>query len=98
MRRRRAPAAAVVELDGHQPGGELDDVGLEPEVAQGVGRLQAEQAAADHHAPATSGAVAAAAAMASRSSMVRYTKHPGPSDPSIGGTNGYEPVARTSRS
>ena len=28
-----APAAALVDLHGHEPGGELDDVGLEPHVA-----------------------------------------------------------------
>ena len=37
----------------------------------------------------------AAVLIASRSSNVRYTKHSGRSLPSIGGTNGYEPVAKT---
>ena len=36
--------------------------------------------------------------MASRSSIVRYTKAPPHSPPGIGGTNGYEPVASTTTS
>jgi len=49
-------AAALVELHRHQPGGELHHPGAEPEQAQGVGRLQPEQTAADHHAAAGAGA------------------------------------------
>jgi len=41
-------AAGRVDLDRHQPGRQLDDVGLQTELAQGVGRLQAQQSAADH--------------------------------------------------
>ena len=37
-------AAAVVDLEGHEPGGELDDVGLQPEPEQRPGRLEAEEA------------------------------------------------------
>ena len=48
-------AAALVDLDGHEPVGELDDVGLEAQAAQGVGRLQAEQPAADDGAAAAAG-------------------------------------------
>ena len=40
--------ARVVDLPRHQPRGELDDVGLQPEVAYRLRGLQAEQAAADH--------------------------------------------------
>ena len=43
-------AAALVELHRHQPRRELHDVGLEPELQERVGGLQAEQAAADDHA------------------------------------------------
>lgn len=49
-------AAALVELHRHQPRGELHHLGLEPEQAQGVGRLQPQQAAADDHAAAGLGA------------------------------------------
>ena len=42
------PRARVVDLAGHQPRGELDDVGLQPEVADRLRGLEAEQAAADH--------------------------------------------------
>ena len=49
-------AAALVELHRHQPGGKLHHLGLEPEQAQGVGRLQPQQAAADDHAAAGLGA------------------------------------------
>ena len=49
-------AAALVELYRHQPGGELHHLGLEAEQAQGVGRLQPQQAAADDHAAAGLGA------------------------------------------
>ena len=45
----------LVELDRHQPGCELDDGGAEAQRAQGVGGLQPEQAAADHHAGAAAG-------------------------------------------
>ena len=41
-------AAARVDLARHQARRELDDVGLEPEVAHRLRRLEAEQAAADH--------------------------------------------------
>ena len=84
----------LVELDGHEPVGELDHVGLEAEQAQGVRRLEAEQATTDHRTSTMSGR-SAIAAMASRSSMVRYTKQPSASAPSMGGTNGLDPVART---
>ena len=40
--------ARLVDLPGHQPRGELDDVGLEAQVADRLRGLQAEQAAADH--------------------------------------------------
>jgi hypothetical protein len=49
-------AAALVELHRHQPGGELHHLGLEAEQAQGVGRLQPQQAATDDHAAAGLGA------------------------------------------
>ena len=45
------PRARVVDLARHQPRGELDDVRLQPEVADRLGGLQAEQAAADHRRP-----------------------------------------------
>jgi hypothetical protein len=41
------PPGRVVELRSHEARRELDDVGLEPEVLQRLGRFQAEQAAAD---------------------------------------------------
>ena len=50
----RAPGA-LVELHGHQPVGELDHGGVDAEQAEGVGRLQAEQAAADHRAGGAAG-------------------------------------------
>ena len=62
-------AAGVVDLHRHQPRRDLDDVGLEAELAQGVGRLEAEQPAADDGADASR--VSAASRIASRSSMVR---------------------------
>ena len=62
-------AAGLVDLHRHQPGRHLHDVGLQPELAQRVGRLEAEQAAADHRRRAV--AVRAAARIASRSSIVR---------------------------
>ncbi len=40
-------AAAVVDLDGHQTGRELHDVGVQAEPLERAGRLQAEQPAAD---------------------------------------------------
>lgn len=43
-------AAQVVDLHGHEARGELDDVGLDAQLVQRVGRLQPEQAAADHGA------------------------------------------------
>ncbi|MNZ70502.1 hypothetical protein D3C78_888410 [compost metagenome] len=49
-------AAALVELHRHQPGGKLHHLGLEPEQAQGVGRLQPQQAATYDHAAAGLGA------------------------------------------
>ena len=42
--------AGLVQLLGHQPWSHLDDVGLQPELAQRVGGLQAQQPAADHDA------------------------------------------------
>ena len=50
------PATLVVDLHRHQARGELDDMGLQTEVAQRLGALQAEQAAANHHALARDGA------------------------------------------
>ncbi len=43
-------AAGAVELHRHQSRRHLHDVGLEPELDERVGRLQAEQPAADHDA------------------------------------------------
>ena len=62
-------AAGVVELHRHQPRRHLDDVGLQAELDQRVGGLEAEQAAADHDAPRSRSA--AASRIASRSSIVR---------------------------
>ncbi len=42
-------AAGLVELLDHQAGCQLDDVGLETELAQRVGGLKPEQTSADHH-------------------------------------------------
>ena len=105
-RRRRAPrcgarsvaAAAVVELHRHEAGGELDDVGLEAEAAQGVGRLEAEQAAADDRAAGTSSRPAARLRWPRGRRWCGRRSEPGQSSPGIGGTNGYEPVASTSAS
>ena len=44
--------AVVVELDRHQVGRKLHHVGFQPELLQGIRRLQSEQAAANHHAAA----------------------------------------------
>ncbi len=44
------PAGRIVELHRHQARRELDHVRLEAEVLQRLGRLEAEQAAADHRA------------------------------------------------
>ena len=62
-------AAALVDLDGHQARGELDDVGGEAEPLERAGRLQAEQTAADDRAGACG--PSAYSSIASRSSMVR---------------------------
>ena len=43
-------AAGVVDLHRHQPRRHLDDVRLEPQLGQGVGGLEPEQAAADDRA------------------------------------------------
>ena len=43
-------AAGLVDLLGHQARHHLDDVRLQPELAQRVSGLKPEQAAADHHA------------------------------------------------
>ena len=43
-------AAALVDLQRHQPWRELDDVGFEAEQLQRVGRFEAEQATADDRA------------------------------------------------
>ena len=40
---------AVIQLDGHQVRGKLHHVRLQPQLFQGVGGLQPEQAATDHH-------------------------------------------------
>ena len=45
-------AAEVVQLHRHQARGEFDHVGFQAQGLQRVGRFQAEQAAADHHATA----------------------------------------------
>ncbi len=45
-------ATALVDLDGHQARGELDDAGGEAEPLEGAGRLQPEQTAADDRAVA----------------------------------------------
>ena len=45
-------AAAIVDLHRHQARRELHHVRLEPEILERLGRLQAEQAAADHRADA----------------------------------------------
>ena len=45
--------AALVQLHRHQARREFDHMGLQPKLAQRVGRLQPQQAAANHHtAPA----------------------------------------------
>ena len=49
-------AAVVVHLHRHQARGELHHVGLQAEVAQGLGAFEAEQAAAHHHAAPGAGA------------------------------------------
>ena len=59
---------AVIQLDGHQVRGKLHHLRLQPQLFQGVGRLQPEQPAADNH-PLF--AAAAWAAIRSRSSRVR---------------------------
>ena len=41
------PRAGLVDLPGHQPRGELDDVRFQPQVVGRLGRFQAEQPAAD---------------------------------------------------
>ena len=95
-------AARLVQLLGHQARRHLDDVGLQAELAQRIGGLQAQQTAADHHAHGRMAGVerarSASARIASRSSSVRYTWHDGRSCPGTGGTNAYEPVASTSAS
>ena len=40
---------AVIQLDGHQVRGKLHHLRLQPQLFQGVGRLQPEQPAADNH-------------------------------------------------
>ena len=62
-------AAGLVDLHGHQPRRELDDMGFEPQILQRLGRFQSEQAAADHRRRTR--AATPAARIASRSSMVR---------------------------
>ena len=42
------PGARAVELPWHEPWRKLDDVRLQPEVADGLGRLESEQTAAEH--------------------------------------------------
>ena len=44
--------AVVVELDRHQVRRKFHHVGFQPELLQGIRRLQPEQAAANHHAAA----------------------------------------------
>src|SRR5690606_11318284 len=44
------PGTGNVDLNGHQPWGKLDHVGLQAELGKGVGRLQSKQAAADNRA------------------------------------------------
>ena len=67
--RRSSRAAALVDLHGHQPRREFDDVGLEAEVLQRLRGFEAEQAAADHDAARASSLPASR--IASRSSIVR---------------------------
>ena len=86
-------AAALVELDGHEAGGELDDVRVDAEQAQGVGRLQPEQpppttAPVAHPAAHGSDGLEVVDACGRRSSRPRRC-------PAMGGTNGDEPVAST---
>ena len=86
-------AAAVVELHGHQAGRELDDRRADPEQAQRVGGLQAEQPAADDGAggriggPLPDGVEVVERPVDERRRRRRC--------PGIGGTNGAEPVAST---
>ena len=94
-------AARLVELLRHQPRRPLDDVGVKPEPAQRVGGLQAEQAAADHHADRRpAGARRAARRRGSRRGRRGCGRRgsAGRSWPGTGGTNAYEPVASTSAS
>ncbi len=60
--------APVVDLHRHQPRREFDHVGLQSKIVQRLGRLQTEQATADHDAATR---VAAGVANGFRSSMVR---------------------------
>ena len=47
----QSPRAGIVELSRHEARGELDDVSLQAEIVGRLGRFEAQQSAADHHAP-----------------------------------------------
>ena len=89
-------AAGVVELHRHQPRRHLDDVGLQAELDQRVGRLQAEQPAADHDAAGRRGRGRRGSPRGPRW-CGRRSSRPG-RGPATGGTNGAAPVASTSAS
>ena len=91
----RSTAPPLVELHRHQPGGELHHLGLEPEQAQGVGRLQPQQAATDDHAAAGLGAGIADGGEISQGAIDEAAL---PLMTGDGGTKGTEPVASTRRS
>ena len=93
--RAQQPAAALVDLHGHEPRRELDHVGREAEVLQRLRRFEAQQAAADHHAAR---GVLAGLADGLEVFDGAVDEQPGRSRPGIGGTNGLEPVARISMS
>ncbi len=66
------PAAALVDLGGHEPVVVLDDVRRHSQQAQRVGGFESEQATTDDDAREAGGlARSAAARMPSRSSSVR---------------------------
>ena len=83
----------LVDLPRHQPRGELDDVGLQPEVADRLRGLQAEQPAADHRRRRRLPGVGEDRLRGPRWSGRRTPpscRRPGPS-----ARTGAEPVART---
>ena len=96
--RARCFATGLVDLLRHESRVVLDDVRAQAELAQRVGRLQAQQAAADDDADGAgifSRARCASPRISSRSSSVRYTWQPALSWPGTGGTKAYDPVAKT---